>query len=111
MPLILSLALVIGAALLFNAAYPARGRIANLLALACLVYGQIVLVSQVLSELTAVHAAGYGIAHGVLFGLALACWWRRGKPGVVRQWRFSLAESRAAIRQNRLLTAFARLLS
>lgn len=107
MLLVLALALVIGTALLLNAAYPAQGRLGNILALAVVVFGQIVLVTQVLSELAAIHAPGYLISHGFLFLLALVFWWRQGKPHLTPSRWFSLAEIRLAIRTHRLLAVFA----
>ncbi|MBZ0302335.1 MAG: hypothetical protein K8J31_21485 [Anaerolineae bacterium] len=107
MLLLLALPLLVGTALLFNAAFPVRSRLGNGLAVACLIYGQIVLLSEILSELIAIHPPGYVVGHSLLFSAALILWWRRGKPNLMRPWWFSPQEFWAGIRRNRLLAVFA----
>ncbi len=132
MALLIGLPALLLTALLLNAAFPARGRLANLLALACLSYAQIVLLSELLSELHLMTAAGYLAGHGVLLAGAVL-WWRsttlplnpsssgRGTSNpsaavsapfqILRQltnsWWIAPADLWRAARQNPLLSLFA----
>ena len=101
-----SIALIL-TSLLVNAALPLRSRLANLIAIACLCFGQIVLLSEILSELVAMTLFGYLVGHLVLLVLALLLWTRRGRPSLWRNWYLSPAEIGRAIRAHPLLALFA----
>ena len=107
MLLVLTLALLLATALLINAVFLVRGRLGNWLALACLIYGQVVLLAEALSILTAISAPGYLIGHAILFGVGLALWWRSGRPNLVQHWWISPAEIVDGFRRHRLLALFA----
>jgi hypothetical protein len=107
MGLLVNLPLLILTALLLNASFPARGRLANWLALACIAYGEIVLITEILSELHAIGLAGYTIGQLLLFGLAALLWQRRGRPHLLRHWWFPWHELKQGMQNNLLLTLFA----
>lgn len=97
---------VIATALLLNAAFPLRGRLANLLGLAVLAYGQIVLLAEVLSELRWIGQAGFLAGHLVLLLSALVLWWRRGRPDLRANWWFPRTDILAGLKRHRLLGIF-----
>jgi len=71
---------MVATALMLNAVLPLKGRLANLLGLACLSYAQVVLLAEALSELRLIGRWGFLVGHLVLLVLALTLWWRRGRP-------------------------------
>lgn len=105
--LAVGLSLSLATALLWNAAFALRGRLANWLAIATLVSAQIVLLSEVLSELQAIGRAGFLAGHLILLAASFVLWWERGHPSLRKAWWFSPGEVLHSSRQHLLLATFA----
>lgn len=72
-------ALALATSLLLRAVLPTRGILASLLSIWLLFFGQIVLISEILSELHALGSAGMLAGHVLLFGAALIVFVRAGR--------------------------------
>ncbi len=105
--LVLGAGAVLATAVLLNAVFPLQGRLANLLALACLSFAQIVLLSEVLSEMHFIGRTGFLVGHLMLLALAFALWWRRGRPDLWASWRSAKADMSKGFRPHLPLLFFA----
>jgi hypothetical protein len=79
---LLALPALLLTSVLLYAAFPLRGRLAAPLAWACLSFGQVVLLTEILSELVLLTAAGYAVGHLLLLAGAVGLWWWRGRPAL-----------------------------
>lgn len=84
---LISVALLILSACLVIAALPTGSRLGNLLALISLFLGQIVLVTELLSELHAITRPAFLVAQVGLLGLGIALWNWRGRPSLLAPWQ------------------------
>ncbi len=100
-------ALALATSLLLRSFLPTRGIFASFLSIWLLSFGQIVLISEILSELHALGRAGMLTAHVILFGAALIAFVRLGNGRLV-PWPRGTAEAvRAFVRESPGLALFA----
>lgn len=107
MGLVVGLPALLLTALFITAAFPARGRLANWLAVACILYGEIVLIAEVLSLLQAISLSGYLLAETVMLLVAWWVWRRRGQPHLLQPVWFPRQELKTGAQNHRLLAGFA----
>jgi hypothetical protein len=84
-----------------------KGTAARLLFLWLLAYAQIVLLSEALSELHLIGAAGYVVGHAALFLAAFAFWRNGGAPPLFEPAREAAGAATLFLRSNRALALFA----
>jgi hypothetical protein len=65
--LLVGLIFMFGTASLFNLSFPVRGIVGNWLAIWCLSLAQVVLLSEILSELHLIGRTGFLVGHLLLF--------------------------------------------
>ena len=100
-------ALALATSLLLRSALPTRGTLASLLSVWLLVFGQIVLISEILSELHALGSAGMLVGHVLLLGAALIVFVRAGRKRLA-PWPDGAGEAlRALLRESPGISLFA----
>lgn len=100
-------ALALATSLLLRARFPARGFLASLMSIGLLFFAQIVLISELLSELHALGRTGLLAGHAVLFGAALVLFVRSGRARLA-PWPVGAAkEVRAFFRESPGIALFA----
>jgi len=103
--IVAAVAAILGS-VLFNAAYPLAGRMANLLAVPVLMFAQVVVGSIVLSEMQSINLSAFLVFHVVCLLLSLLLWTTRGRQDPRALYRFRMEEFLELIRLNPLLSAF-----
>ncbi len=80
-------ALLVLTASMIVASFPLRSRAQNGLAFGVVCYGQIVLLTQILSEMRSIWWPGYLVGQFVMLGAAFLVWVLRGYPTLIPRWR------------------------
>jgi hypothetical protein len=101
--LLVGLIFMFGTASLFNLSFPVRGIVGNWLAIWCLSLAQVVLLSEILSELHLIGRTGFLVGHLLLFLAALTVWLRRGRPIIKENYWFSRSEIIQGVQQHPVL--------
>jgi hypothetical protein len=100
-------ALALATSLLLRSVLPTRGIFASLLSIWLLFFGQIVLISEILSELHALGSTGLLAGHVLLFGAALIVFVRAGRKRLA-PWPDGAREAlRAFLRESPGIALFA----
>jgi len=97
---------LLGSSVLLNATLPLSSRYANWLAVSILAYAQIVLASEVLSELRQIGLAGFSIIHLTFLFVSVLVWRRAGRRDLVSLYTYPPGEFVSFIKRNWLLTTF-----
>ena len=99
--------LALATSLLIRSVLPTRGVLASLLSIWLLFFGQIVLISEALSELGVLGRTGILAAHVLLFGAALVAFSRAGRPRLA-PWPLGTGEAlRVFVRESPGVALFA----
>ncbi len=102
MVLLLALLLLLATSVVGVAAFPFERTTLNVLALWVACYGQIVIASQILSELRLIGMAGFTVVHIVMFALSVSLWFWRGRPPLLQPFRYDVRW----LLRHRLLSGF-----
>jgi hypothetical protein len=83
-----------------------KGTAANVITLWTFIFGQIVLLSEILSEFRAIGVAGFLIGHFVFLCLAGAAWYNRGSPSIIAEYQSLILTIRFFITHHKTITIF-----
>jgi hypothetical protein len=101
--LLVGLIFMFGTASLFNLSFPVRGIVGNWLAIWCLSLAQVVLLSEILSELHLIGRTGFLVGHLLLFLADRTNRFLGGTPVTVFSSSYRVVEKGSADNQRKLL--------